>query len=100
MATKSPISAADIEHLSKLASLPLSEDQKEKLSGQLPSVLKFFDKLQEINTDGVEPFLGEKASKPLRSDETRPSLTKQEALSNSRFTHNDLFVVDAVFEES
>ena len=97
MAKKASLSTSEVEHLSKLASLPLTDEQKEKFSGQLSRILDFFGKLQEIDTTNVEPFLGAKGSKPERSDETRPSLTSQEALSNSRSVHNGLFVVDAIF---
>lgn len=96
MAKKNSFTLADVEHLSKLASLPLTDEQKEKFSTQLSSVLDFFGKLQKADTENVEPFLGVKSSKPLREDNPRTSLTKQEALSNSRYTHNDLFVVDAI----
>ena len=96
MAKKSVFTSPDVEHLSKLASLPLTDEQKEKFSAQLSNVLDFFGKLQEANTENVEPFLGAMSSKPLREDNSRTPLTKQEALSNSRYTHNDLFVVDQV----
>ena len=98
MAKKNSFTLADVEHLSKLASLPLTDEQKEKFASQLSSVLDTFAKLQTVDTENVEPFLGIQASKPLREDVPRTSLTKQEALSNSRYTHNDLFVVDAIFE--
>lgn len=69
-----------------------------KVPPELSRILEFFDKLQEVDTANVEPFLGAKASKPLREDETSPSLTQQEALSNSKSVHNGLFVVDAIFD--
>ena len=99
MSKKASLSTSEIEHLSKLASLTLSEEQKEKFSGQLTRVLDFFDKLQEVDTTDVEPFLGVENTKGLRADETSPSLTSQEALSNSRSVHNGLFVVDAIFND-
>ena len=98
MAKKASLSTSEVEHLSKLASLPLTEEQKEKFSSQLSRILEFFDKLQEVDTAKVEPFLGAKGSKPLREDEISPSLTGQEALSNSRSVHNGLFVADAIFD--
>lgn len=98
MAKKSSFSTQDVEHLSRLASLPLTDEQKEKFSTQLTKVLDFFDKLQEVDTNDVEPFLGVKGSKPLREDKTKPSLTQSEALSNSKSTHNNLFIVDAIFD--
>lgn len=98
MAKRSSFSTQDVEQLSKLANLPLTEKQKEKFSTQLSKILDFFGKLQEVDTDNVEPFLGVKGSKPLREDKTKPSLTQNEALSNSKSTHNNLFVIDAIFD--
>jgi aspartyl-tRNA(Asn)/glutamyl-tRNA(Gln) amidotransferase subunit C len=45
----------DIEHMAVLARLKLTPDEKERLSGQLGTVLKYIEKLNELNTDDVEP---------------------------------------------
>jgi aspartyl-tRNA(Asn)/glutamyl-tRNA(Gln) amidotransferase subunit C len=45
----------DIEHMATLARLKLSPDEKERLSGQLGTVLEYIAKLKELNTDDVEP---------------------------------------------
>jgi aspartyl-tRNA(Asn)/glutamyl-tRNA(Gln) amidotransferase subunit C len=45
----------DIDYVSNLARIELSEKEKEKFRGQLGDVLKYFEKLQEVNVDGVEP---------------------------------------------
>ena len=45
----------DIDYVSNLARIELSEKEKEKFRGQLRDVLKYFEKLQEVDVDGVEP---------------------------------------------
>jgi aspartyl-tRNA(Asn)/glutamyl-tRNA(Gln) amidotransferase subunit C len=45
----------DIDYVSNLARIELSEKEKEKFRGQLGDVLKYFEKLQEVDVDGVEP---------------------------------------------
>lgn len=48
------LSKKEIEHLAKLARLELTEDEKKLYSEQLSSVLDYFNKLQEVNTEKVE----------------------------------------------
>ncbi|MBU1177197.1 Asp-tRNA(Asn)/Glu-tRNA(Gln) amidotransferase subunit GatC [Patescibacteria group bacterium] len=45
----------DINHIAKLARLGLSEKEKEKLEKELPSILKFVDKLNEVKADKIDP---------------------------------------------
>ncbi len=44
----------DIEKLAKLAKLSLKEDEREELAGQLPKILDYVAKLQEVDTSDVE----------------------------------------------
>ena len=45
----------DINHIAKLARLGLSKEEKKKLEKELPSILKFVDKLNEVKTDKIDP---------------------------------------------
>jgi len=45
----------DIDYVSNLARIELSEKEKKKFRGQLGDVLKYFEKLQEVDVEGVEP---------------------------------------------
>jgi aspartyl-tRNA(Asn)/glutamyl-tRNA(Gln) amidotransferase subunit C len=38
-----------------LARLQLTPDEKQRLSGQMGTILAYIEKLNELNTDGVEP---------------------------------------------
>ena len=39
-----------------LARLDLTPDEQEQLAGQLDRILEYMDKLNELDTDGVEPM--------------------------------------------
>ena len=45
----------DIDYVANLARIELSPQEKEKFQGQLGDVLKYFEKLQEVDVEGVEP---------------------------------------------
>ena len=45
----------DIDYVSNLARIELTSAEKEKFQGQLGDVLKYFEKLQEVDVEGVEP---------------------------------------------
>lgn len=43
-----------VEHIARLARLGLAEDEKEKFANQLSSILDYVEKLNSIDTKGVE----------------------------------------------
>lgn len=45
-----------IDYVSILAKLELSKDEKEHAKKDMGSMLDYIDKLNELNTDGVEPM--------------------------------------------
>ena len=51
----SKISQKEVERIASLARIGLTDKEKEKMSEELGSILGYLDKLQEVNTDGVEP---------------------------------------------
>ncbi len=48
------ITQDEIRHIAKLAKLNLSNEEVEKFTNQLGSVLDFFTQLNEVDTDGIE----------------------------------------------
>ena len=46
----------DIDYVANLARIELSDDEKAKLGGQLDDILGYFEKLNAVNVDGVEPM--------------------------------------------
>lgn len=45
----------EIEHIALLARLGLTEEEKEKYTKQLSSILDYVEQLKEVDTEGVEP---------------------------------------------
>ena len=89
----------DVKYVAHLARLALTPEEEQKIGAQLSSVLGYIEKLKEVNVTGVEPTAH---AFPLvnvtRPDETRPSLTNEEALANAPATANGLFIVPKIVE--
>lgn len=49
------LSPQQVEHIADLARLNLSEDEKERYAEELSVVLDYMEKLEDVETDGVEP---------------------------------------------
>ena len=81
------IEKKDLEHMGWLARLELSEEDKEKYTPKLNSVLDYFGELDEVDTKGVEPtYHILPMSNVFREDEINAPakpLTQEEALSNA-----------------
>ncbi len=45
----------DIDHVAKLARLKLTPEEKEKFSKQLPAILDYVARLQEVDTSNIDP---------------------------------------------
>ena len=48
-------SSMDIDYVANLARIELTAEERQKFQGQLGDVLKYFEKLQEVDVKGVEP---------------------------------------------
>ena len=46
----------DIDYLAKLARLDMTEDEKSKLGSQLDDILGYFNKLNSVDVEDVEPM--------------------------------------------
>lgn len=87
----------DISHIAKLANLTLSDEEKKKFTNQLEETIKYIQNLDEVNTEGIEPTSQVTGLENVtREDEVRPSLTQEQALSNSKSTHNGFFKVKGI----
>lgn len=46
----------DIDYVANLARIELSEEEKARLGGQLDDILGYFEKLNSVDVEGVEPM--------------------------------------------
>ncbi|HLF85711.1 MAG TPA: Asp-tRNA(Asn)/Glu-tRNA(Gln) amidotransferase subunit GatC [Nitrospiria bacterium] len=93
------ISKEEVEHVAKLARLLVSEEEKDVLTRQLSGILTYVGKLNEINTEGVEPLSHVIDIKNVfREDKTRESLSQDLALSNAPEKRDGFFRVPKIIE--
>lgn len=91
------ISREDVQKVAQLARLRLCEEELVTMTGQLDTILSYVDKLNELDTDGVEPTTHVLAvSNAFREDRVRPSLTRQQALANGPAVDEESFLVPRV----
>ena len=90
----------DVSHVAKLANLPLKPDEEKRFEKQLSEILSYVEKLKGVDTKNVEITSQVTGLENVtRQDETKPSLSQEEVLSNAKSTHNDLFKVKAILTE-
>jgi aspartyl-tRNA(Asn)/glutamyl-tRNA(Gln) amidotransferase subunit C len=78
------ISKQEVEHVARLARLELSEQDKEKLTDQLSNILTYVEKLNELDTKGVELTSHVlDISNVMRDDAAEESLAQERALANA-----------------
>jgi len=88
------ITRDQVLHVAKLARLALSEDEVERLGGQLDAILDAVSKVSELDLDDVPP-----TSHPLdvvnvlADDEPEPSLPRSLALANAPQAEDGAFRV-------
>lgn len=90
----------DVNHVAKLANLPLKQEEKEKFEKQLSDTIDYVNQLSEIDTKDVEPTSQVTGLENVtREDEPRPSLSQEEALNNAKSKYNGLFKVKAILRQ-
>ena len=89
----------DIESVAYLSRLELSDDEKDKFTGQINRLLENFEKLQELDTDDIEPTSHViPVYNVFREDKSRPSFPAEEVISNGPQVADNCFVVPRVVE--
>jgi aspartyl-tRNA(Asn)/glutamyl-tRNA(Gln) amidotransferase subunit C len=87
----------DVEYVSWLARLDLTEEERQRFTRQLGQVLEHAEKIRSLDTEGVEPTSHPIPLKNvLRDDEVRPCLTQAEALSAAPRSEGGYFVVPKI----
>jgi aspartyl-tRNA(Asn)/glutamyl-tRNA(Gln) amidotransferase subunit C len=88
-----------IKHISKLSRISVDDAKDNKLAGDLNSIFDFIEKLNELNTDNVEPLTSvAETTLKLRKDEVKSKDIRDKILKNSPDENEDFFVVPRVVE--
>ena len=93
------ISKDDVTKAAELARLEVTEEETEIFTEQLGNILEYIEKLNELDTDNVEPTSHVlDISTPLREDKVVKWLSIEEVLQNAPESEDDFFVVPQVIE--
>ena len=88
-----------VKHISKLARISLDEKKLDDLSKDLTSIMKFIEKLNELNTDKTLPLTSIiDASLSSRKDVVQSEKIRDQILKNSPEKNEEFFVVPKVIE--
>ena len=88
-----------VKHISKLARISLDSKNIDSLSKNLSSIIKFIEKLNELNTDKTIPLTSiVDASLKSRKDEVKSEKIRDQILKNSPEKNEEFFVVPKVIE--
>ena len=88
-----------VKHIAKLAKIALDEKKINSLSKDLSSIMKFIEKLNELNTDKINPLTSIiNASLRTRKDEIKDGKIRDQILKNSPDKNEEFFVVPKVVE--
>ncbi|MFP4687457.1 MAG: Asp-tRNA(Asn)/Glu-tRNA(Gln) amidotransferase subunit GatC [bacterium] len=94
------VSDQEIKKLATLSRLDLSEQERGELSEDLNEILSLAEKINEVDTSGVEPtYHALPLNNVMRADEERPSPDPQKVLRHAPDASDGYFVVPRVIEE-
>ena len=99
------ITQKDVAYVANLANLDLTEAERLRMEKDLNSILEYVDQLGEVDTTNVAPMaqvsqLGAAGvtADPLREDELRDCLSRDEVLAGAPQTDGTFFRVPKVIE--
>ncbi len=94
------ISREEVEKVSLLGRLLLSEEELAKMTAQLGRILDYMELLAEVDTEQVEPMAHAlDVSDVLRDDRVTPGLDRRQALANAPHRDDECYRVPAVLGE-
>lgn len=89
-----------VNNLAQLARLNFEDHEKEDIKNDLQKMIAFIEKLNELDTTGVEPLMHMSDNiNVFREDEVKGSVTREEALSNAPMHDDEFFKVPKVIKK-
>jgi aspartyl-tRNA(Asn)/glutamyl-tRNA(Gln) amidotransferase subunit C len=91
------LTRSDVEHVAFLARLALTQEELDRLEGQLNHILDQYAKLSELDTSAIAPTAQTiELENILREDIAAPSLPVEAVLGNAPATDGDFVVVPPI----
>jgi aspartyl-tRNA(Asn)/glutamyl-tRNA(Gln) amidotransferase subunit C len=89
-----------VDELAHLARLSYENEAKEEIVTELNKIIAFVEKLEEINTDGIEPLIYMVDETNItREDVMKQDVSQDEGLKNAPKKDSDYFRVPKVIEQ-
>jgi aspartyl-tRNA(Asn)/glutamyl-tRNA(Gln) amidotransferase subunit C len=96
-----PQPAIDIDYVANLARLDLTVEEKQRFAEQLGDILAYFEKINAVDVEGVEPMAHAfPVFNVLDDDVEQPGFTAAEALRNAPATRDNQFLVPKVVDDA
>lgn len=94
------VTKKEVEKIAELAKLRFNEEELENFTHQMNEILKYMEKLNELNTENVQPLSHPiEATNVFRIDELKPSIMTADALRNAPLADEKYFKVPKVIQE-
>lgn len=94
------ITRTDVEKVALLARLQLSDAELDSLTDELAQIVGYVDQLAEVDTNDVEPMAHAiEVHNVFADDVVRPSLPREQALSNAPKQNGQGYLVPPVLGE-
>ena len=78
----------DVKHIAQLSRIALTDDELEKFTPQMETILESVTVLKDVNTDNVQPMKEHIPFSSLRNDEPGACLSQEEVLRNAKYKEN------------
>lgn len=89
-----------IDNVAHLARLEFQEEQRAEMEQDITRMLSFVEKLNELNTEGIEPLIYmNEDTNILRADEVGHMVSQAEALKNAPVKDSDYFKTNKVIDQ-
>ena len=89
-----------VDKLANLARLEFNPQEKEEIKNDLEQMIGFIDKLNELDTTGVEPLLHMSENiNILREDEVSGTISREDAFRNAPLHDEQFFKVPKVIKK-
>ncbi|GAK71080.1 Asp-tRNA(Asn)/Glu-tRNA(Gln) amidotransferase subunit GatC [Agrobacterium rubi] len=93
------VDLATVKRVARLARIAVSEDEAEKMLGELNGILGFVEQLSEVNVDGVEPMTSvTPVAMKKRTDVVSDGSKAEDIVANAPNTDRNFFLVPKVVE--
>jgi aspartyl-tRNA(Asn)/glutamyl-tRNA(Gln) amidotransferase subunit C len=95
------IDQSQVKKVAKLSRLELTGEEVDEFAGQLSAILGYMAKMNELNTDNVEPLAHcLPITNVLRKDQIKESLGTEKALANAPQRDGEFFKVPKILDDS